>query len=140
MLLTTLSLFHVAGALLCRDQLNTIFDRDAVPGVMQLRRYGVSLLAIVLVTSLDFLQRIFDTTGLTFTQWCICIGIAASIVVVEELIKLVIRLRAPSRPAISAAPGAARHPLHRLSQRSVPCRSTFATAASSRSSTSRPPS
>ena len=32
MLLTTLSLFHVAGALLCRDQLNTIFDRDAVPG------------------------------------------------------------------------------------------------------------
>ena len=40
MLLTTLSLFHVAGALLCRDQRNTIFDRDAVPGVMQLRRYG----------------------------------------------------------------------------------------------------
>ena len=32
MLLTTLSLFHVAGALLSRDQQNTIFDRDAVPG------------------------------------------------------------------------------------------------------------
>ena len=63
MLLTTLSLFHVAAALLCRDQLNTIFDRSAIPGVMQLRRYGLALLAIVLVTALDFLQRIFDTDG-----------------------------------------------------------------------------
>ncbi len=104
MLLTTLSLFHVAGALLCRDQLNTIFDRDAVPGVMQLRRYGVALLAIVLVTSLDFLQRIFGTTGLTFNQWCICIGIALSIVVVEELIKLVIRHRASAEPASASPP------------------------------------
>lgn len=91
MLLTTLSLFHVAGALLCRDQRNTVFDRDAVPGVMQLRRYGVALAAIVLVTALDILQRIFGTTALTFTQWCVCTGIALSIVVVEELIKLVIR-------------------------------------------------
>ena len=91
MLLTTLSLFHVAGAFLSRDQLHTIFDRDAVPGVMQLRRYAIALLAIILVTTLDFLQRIFDTSGLTFTQWCICIGIATSIVVVEELIKLVLR-------------------------------------------------
>jgi P-type Ca2+ transporter type 2C len=98
MLLTTLSLFHVAGALLCRDQLNTIFDRDAVPGIMQLRRYGVALLAIVLVTSLDFLQRIVGTAALTFTQWCICAGIAASILVVEELIKVVLRHRAPAEP------------------------------------------
>ena len=93
MLLTALSLFHVAGALLCRDQRNTIFDRDAVPGATQLRRYAVALAAIFLVTALDFLQRIFGTTALTFTQWCICAGIAASIVVVEELIKLVIRRR-----------------------------------------------
>ena len=31
MLLTTLSLFHVVAGLLSRDQVNTIFDRDAVP-------------------------------------------------------------------------------------------------------------
>ncbi|WP_416952958.1 cation-translocating P-type ATPase [Nocardioides sp. T5] len=99
MLLTTLSLFHVAGALLSRDQQNTIFDRDAVPGIMQLRRYGVALIAIVLVTSLDFLQRIFDTTALTFTQWCIGGGIALSLVVVEELIKLVVRRQGTSEEA-----------------------------------------
>ena len=95
MLLTTLSLFHVAAALLCRDEVNTIFDRSAIPEVTQLRRYGLALLAIVLVTSLDFLERIIDTTGLTFAQWCTCAAIAASLVVVEELIKLVLRRRTP---------------------------------------------
>jgi Ca2+-transporting ATPase len=104
MLLTTLSLFHVAGALLCRDQLNTVFDRDAVPGVMQLRRYGVALLAIILVTSLDILQRIFETAPLSFNQWCICVGIAASLVVVEELIKLVIRHRVSTVPTDVTSP------------------------------------
>ena len=94
-------------ALLCRDQTNTIFDRDAFPGAMQLRRYGIALLAIVAITALDFLQRIFGTTGLTFNQWCICIGIAASIVVVEEVIKFFLRRRAStaaSQPASAPAP------------------------------------
>ena len=101
MLLTTLSLFHLVAALLCRDQVSTIFDRDAVPAVTQLRRYGLALLAIVLATNLDFLQRILGTTALTFTQWCICAGIALSLVVVEELIKLVLRHR---KPALAAPP------------------------------------
>jgi Ca2+-transporting ATPase len=96
LLLTTLSVFHVAGALLCRDQRNTVFDRSAVPGTLQLRRYGVAVLAIVAITGLAFLQRIFDTASLSFNQWCTCIGIAASLVVVEELIKLVIRHRDPA--------------------------------------------
>ena len=92
MLLTTLSLFHVAaGAARAATSVNTIFDRDAVPGPAQLRRYGIALLAIVAVTAIGFLQRIFGTTPLTFAQWCICIGIAASLVVVEEVIKLFLR-------------------------------------------------
>jgi Ca2+-transporting ATPase len=99
MLLTTLSLFHLAAALLCRDQHNTIFDRDAVPGAMQLRRYGISLAAIFLVTTLDFMNRIFGTTALSFNDWCIAAGIAASLVVVEELIKLVLRHRGAPGPA-----------------------------------------
>ncbi len=94
MLLTTLSLFHVVAGLLSRDQTNTIFDRDAIPAAAQLRRYGISLLAIVAITTLDFLERIFGTGSLSSTQWCICIGIAASLLVVEELIKLVLRRRA----------------------------------------------
>jgi Ca2+-transporting ATPase len=108
MLLTTLSLFHVAAGLLARDQHNTIFSRAAIPGPTQLRRYGIALLAIILVTTIGFLQRIFETTELSFSQWSTCIGIAASLVVVEELIKLVIRQRgnrrvaAATQPAVSA--------------------------------------
>ncbi len=93
MLLTTLSLFHLVAGLLARDQRNTIFDRAAVPGPTQLRRYGVALLAIIAVTAIGFLQRIAQTVSLSFSQWWICIGIAASLVIVEELIKFFIRRR-----------------------------------------------
>ncbi len=102
MLLTALSLFHVAGALLCRDQVNTIFDRAAIPGRLQLRRYGIALLAIIAATGLGFLNRILDTIALEFDQWCICVGIALSIVVVEELIKLVLRRRYASPESTDA--------------------------------------
>jgi P-type Ca2+ transporter type 2C len=102
MLLTALSLSHLAVGLLARDQRNTIFSRAALPGPTQLRRYGIALLAIILVTTIGFLQRIFDTTELNLAQWGICVGIAASLVVIEELIKLVIRQR--KRRRVTAAP------------------------------------
>jgi Ca2+-transporting ATPase len=91
--LTTLSLFHLAGGLLARDQRHTIFDRAAVPGPTQLRRYGIALLLTVAVTGFGFLQRLIGTTSLDFSQWWICIGAAASLVVMEELIKFFIRRR-----------------------------------------------
>ena len=50
----------------------------------------IAFLAIIAVTTIGFLQRIFDTVELNFAQWSICIGLAASLVVVEELIKLAI--------------------------------------------------
>jgi Ca2+-transporting ATPase len=84
MLLTTLSLFHVCGALLVRDQRETIFSRAAIPGATQLRRYAVALLAIIAVTSLDILQRIFETVELSFWQWSVCVGLAAALVVLRR--------------------------------------------------------
>jgi P-type Ca2+ transporter type 2C len=93
MLLTTLSLFHLAVGLLSRDQRHTIFSSAAVPGSAQLRRYAISLLAIIAVTTIGLLQRVFETVDLTFSQWSICVGIALSLVVIEELIKFVIRRR-----------------------------------------------
>jgi Ca2+-transporting ATPase len=93
MLLTTLSLYHLAAGVLARDQVGTIFDRDSLPGATQLRRYAVSFLAIVLVTSLDILQRIFDTTSLDLDAWSICVGLALALVVVEEVLKWILRHR-----------------------------------------------
>jgi Ca2+-transporting ATPase len=98
MLLTTLSLFHLAAGLLARDQVRTIFSRAAIPGPTQLRRYGLALLAIILVTEIGFLQRVFSMVDLTLAQWSICIGFALSLVVVEEVIKFFIRRRARAAP------------------------------------------
>jgi Ca2+-transporting ATPase len=72
----------------------TIFNRATLPGATQLRRYGLALLAIVAVTTIGFLQRIVSTVDLTFSQWSICAGIAASLVVVEEILKVFLRRRA----------------------------------------------
>jgi P-type Ca2+ transporter type 2C len=107
MLLTTLALFHLTGGLLARDQRNTIFSKAAIPGPTQLRRYGISLLLIVAVTGIDFLNRIVGTAELSFTQWWICIGLAASLVVVEEVIKAVIRRRGRRDVHVSAHPALA---------------------------------
>ena len=93
---------HIDLELLARDQRNTVFSRAALPGPTQLRRYGLALLAIILVTTIGFLQRIFETTELRLSQWSICVGIAGSLVVVEELIKLVIRRRDRRRVAAPA--------------------------------------
>jgi Ca2+-transporting ATPase len=105
MLLTTLSLFHLAAGLLARDQVHTIFNVHTLPGATQLRRYGLALAAIILVTEIGFLQRVFSMVDLSFNQWSICIGIALTLVVVEEIIKVFIRRRSPSSaPRVAAAP------------------------------------
>ncbi|MEU8076247.1 HAD-IC family P-type ATPase [Catellatospora citrea] len=113
MLLTTLSLFHLVAGLLSRDQHGTVFDRAAIPGRAQLRRYGIALLGIVAVTLLDPLERIFGTTSLSLRLWCTAIAIALILLVVEELVKAVLRARSTAprsasptarEPARSAAP------------------------------------
>jgi Ca2+-transporting ATPase len=106
-LLTALSLFHLIAGLLSRDQRNTIFDRAAIPGPAQLRRYGVALLAIIAVTTIDILERIVGTTELSLGLWGICVAIALSLLVVEELIKLALRRHdraAAVRPMTAARP------------------------------------
>jgi P-type Ca2+ transporter type 2C len=107
MLLTTLSLFHLTAGLLARDQRNTIFRRSAIPGPTQLRRYGIAVLLMIAVTGIDFLNRIIGTTKLSFAQWWTCIGLAASLIVVEEVIKAAIRRRERRSERISARPALA---------------------------------
>ena len=59
---------------------------------------------MILVTEIGFLQRIFSMVDLTLAQWGICLGIALSLVVVEEVIKIFIRHR--TRSTVPVAPGA----------------------------------
>ena len=48
---------------------------------------------MILATELGLLQRILDTVPLTRDQWLICIGVASSLLVVEEATKFVLRRR-----------------------------------------------
>ena len=107
MLLTTLSLFHLIAGYMARDPESTVFDRAALPGSTQLKRYGLALLAMILVTTLGILQRIFSTVELGFNQWVICAGIALSLLVVEELIKLFLRRRRSAPEKTQAQPAMA---------------------------------
>ena len=91
MAVTVFSLMNVALGLSARSQTRTLFSRDIVSDGRQLKLYGGTLLAIVLATELDVLNRILDTTSLTGGQWLVCLLLAAGLIVVEEITKLVLR-------------------------------------------------
>jgi len=83
----------VAVGLSARSQTRTLFTRDLVSDRRQLTLYGGTLLAIILATELSVLQRILGTTSLTGGQWLVCLLLAASLIVVEEITKFVLRRR-----------------------------------------------
>jgi P-type Ca2+ transporter type 2C len=89
--LTAFSLFQVAAGLTAQDETRTVFNRDSLQHRRQVGLFGLSLALIYLVTQIGFLQRIFDTTALTLGQWLICIGAAATLVIVDEIIKFFLR-------------------------------------------------
>ena len=64
-------------------------------------------MAIIAVTALDPLKRIFGTTELSLRPVVRGIGIALSLLVVEELIKVVIRRREHRTPSTQPEPAAA---------------------------------
>jgi Ca2+-transporting ATPase len=66
------------------------------------------VLTILLATELDFLKKFLGTVSLTGEQWLVCIGVALSLIVVEEAKKLLkIRTEDTSAAAAVTAPAAA---------------------------------
>jgi P-type Ca2+ transporter type 2C len=53
---------------------------------------------IVLATELGILQGVLGMTSLTGEQWLVCIGVALSLIVVEEVKKL-LKVRTGDEPA-----------------------------------------
>ena len=107
---TTFSLFHIFAGLSCRSETQTAFSRDLLADRRQVVLYGLSLLLTILATELGFLQRVLGTQPLDGQQWLLCVVVAASVLVVDEVIKLVLRLRRGSAPAPAPAPASAPAP------------------------------
>jgi Ca2+-transporting ATPase len=87
------SLFNIVLGLSARSETQTVFSRAMLTDRRQMGLYGLAFLVTFLATELAFLQRFFNTTSLTGDQWGVCILVAASLLVVEEVIKFFMRQR-----------------------------------------------
>jgi len=93
MAFTTFVLMQLANVLNVRSESRSIFGRDSLRnGKLWLAIGGVALLQIA-ATGWGPLQSVFDTTALQLDQWLVCLATATTVVVVEEIRKLVIRSR-----------------------------------------------
>jgi P-type Ca2+ transporter type 2C len=101
--LTTLSLIHIVAALEVREPTGTIFSRYTIANRRFVYLIGAALAFTLLVTEIGFLQRIFDTTSLTSSQWGVCLLGPIIYLVVIELIKLVDRHTGQRQPVAAPA-------------------------------------
>jgi Ca2+-transporting ATPase len=105
--MTTFALFRLFSSLEEADDRESVFAGGLLSNRPLLIGTGISVLTIVLATSFGFLQNLLDTTNLTADQWAICILVALSIIVVEEVRKA-LKLGFDDAPAgVPAAPSAA---------------------------------
>ncbi len=94
--LVTFSLFHLFYSLETANAERTLFSSELLENPTLVKTSALSLLTIFLATAFGPLQRILDTVELTVDQWAICGIVAASIIVVEEVRKVLRRRRGSS--------------------------------------------
>jgi Ca2+-transporting ATPase len=91
---TTFVLFQIFNALNARAERQSALGRD----LFRNRALWAALVGVVIlqvaVVQLPLLERVFGTVPLAPWQWALAAGIAASILVVEELRKAVVRAQA----------------------------------------------
>ena len=94
--LVTFSFFHIFFSLETANEERTLFSSELFDNPTLLKSTGLSILTVFLATTFGPLQRILDTDELTVEQWGLCLLVAAVILVVCEIRKLLIRRRAPA--------------------------------------------
>lgn len=86
--LTVIGLASIFLSLEVNDDLRSVFSLEIFDNRKLIQMSGVSLLAIFLVAQFNLLQRIFDTTDLSFGQWLICIAASTLVMWVIEVMKI----------------------------------------------------
>ncbi|GGM45283.1 cation-translocating P-type ATPase [Dactylosporangium sucinum] len=89
--LTTFSLLNLYLSATVRSQTRSVFSLDTFDDRRFVVASGLSLLAIVLATELGPFQRLLGTVHLDLAQWLVCVVAAASVLVVTEVRKAVLR-------------------------------------------------
>ena len=105
--ITTFSLYRLFSSLETADEDESLFSGSILSNRPLLMASGLSVLTILLATEFGFFQRLLGTASLNVDQWLICIGVALSLIVVEEVRKL-LKVRTGDEPAVAElAPAAA---------------------------------
>ncbi len=100
MAFTTFVFFQAFNLLNVRNDKATALQRHTFANRWLWISVSAVLTLQVLVTVWGPLQRLFDVTSLTLAQWAVCIGVASTVLVVEEVRKLVYRSRRPTSPTL----------------------------------------
>ena len=91
--LNTFVLFQFFNILNVRSDSRSVFSRLTFTN----KALWISLASVlslqIAVTHVGFMQNLFDTTGITLTQWLACIATASSVLWVEEIRKFIVRRR-----------------------------------------------
>ena len=95
------ALMSIVMGVSARSETASAFNRDIFHDRNQVLLYGFALLLTFLPTELGFLQRILGTTSLSGNQWLLCIVLAFVLLLVDEVVKVILRSR---RGHAAAAP------------------------------------
>jgi Ca2+-transporting ATPase len=91
MAFTTFVLFQMVNVFNARIEQGSALTRYAFTNSKLWMAVGSVVALQALVVHVPFLQDVFDTTGLTLSQWLVCIGLALTVLLAEELRKVVAR-------------------------------------------------
>jgi Ca2+-transporting ATPase len=89
--LVTTALLHIAASVEWRDPRNSAFRMATIANARFNKLVLASLALTVLVTTLNILERIFDTAELTGPQWRVCLIAVIGYIVLAEIGKFIVR-------------------------------------------------
>jgi Ca2+-transporting ATPase len=73
------------------DELRSVFSRETLESDRLIKMSAWAVLLVLLITWLDFANRLFATTSLTVWQWVICIVFASAVLWTTEIEKFFLR-------------------------------------------------
>jgi P-type Ca2+ transporter type 2C len=73
------------------DELRSVFSRQTLESDRLIKMSAWAVLLVLLITWLDFANRLFATTSLTVWQWVICIVFASAVLWTTEIEKFFLR-------------------------------------------------
>lgn len=93
MSLTTLAIFQWFNAWNCRHETESIFNKNIFSNIPLVASLAIVIILQILAVYTPLLQKLLHTTPLSLNEWLICITMSLTVIVVEEIRKLIARYK-----------------------------------------------